>query len=98
MRSTGAQTQALLPYDQYLHKFADYFQQGDMESNGKSVTKAGDVVGYQTGVSRSSVEHRVGLRAGLIVAREFSRGCHTAHHLGTVWNQRGRSTLFSAMH
>ena len=40
----------MLPYDQYLHKFADYFQQGDMESNGKSVTKAGDVVGYQTGV------------------------------------------------
>jgi hypothetical protein len=31
----GAQTQALLPYDQYMHKFADYFQQGDMESNGK---------------------------------------------------------------
>lgn len=47
----GAQTQALLPYDQYLHKFADYFQQGDMESNGKSVTKAGDKVGYETGVS-----------------------------------------------
>jgi glucose-6-phosphate isomerase len=31
----GAQTHALLPYDQYMHKFADYFQQGDMESNGK---------------------------------------------------------------
>ncbi|TFK98485.1 glucose-6-phosphate isomerase [Pterulicium gracile] len=45
----GAQTHALLPYDQYLHKFADYFQQGDMESNGKSVTKAGHRVGYQTG-------------------------------------------------
>ncbi|KAF8271834.1 glucose-6-phosphate isomerase [Lactarius quietus] len=36
---SGAQTHALLPYDQYLHKFADYFQQGDMESNGKFVTK-----------------------------------------------------------
>lgn len=45
----GAQTQALLPYDQYLHKFADYFQQGDMESNGKSVTKAGHQVDYETG-------------------------------------------------
>ncbi|KAJ9108062.1 phosphatidylinositol N-acetylglucosaminyltransferase subunit gpi1 [Naganishia adeliensis] len=45
----GAQTQALLPYDQYLHKFADYFQQGDMESNGKSVTKAGNFVNYETG-------------------------------------------------
>lgn len=46
----GAQTHALLPYDQYLHKFADYFQQGDMESNGKSITKAGQRVTYQTGV------------------------------------------------
>jgi len=45
----GAQTHALLPYDQYLHKFADYFQQGDMESNGKSVTKDGHRVDYQTG-------------------------------------------------
>jgi len=44
-----AQTHALLPYDQYMHKFADYFQQGDMESNGKSVTKAGDKVDYETG-------------------------------------------------
>lgn len=49
----GAQTQALLPYDQYLHKFADYFQQGDMESNGKSITKDGSRVNYQTGVSGS---------------------------------------------
>nr|ASF90236.1 hypothetical protein SPAR07002 [Bartheletia paradoxa] len=45
----GAETQALLPYDQYMHKFADYFQQGDMESNGKSVTKGGQRVDYQTG-------------------------------------------------
>lgn len=47
----GAETQALLPYDQYLHKFADYFQQGDMESNGKTVTKDGSRVDYETGVS-----------------------------------------------
>jgi len=45
----GAQTHVLLPYDQYLHKFADYFQQGDMESNGKFVTKDGSTVDYQTG-------------------------------------------------
>ncbi|KIP01587.1 hypothetical protein PHLGIDRAFT_131197 [Phlebiopsis gigantea 11061_1 CR5-6] len=45
----GSQTHALLPYDQYLHKFADYFQQGDMESNGKSITKGGQRVSYQTG-------------------------------------------------
>ena len=50
----GAQTQLLLPYDQYLHKFADYFQQGDMESNGKFVTKGGQRVNYQTGVSLGS--------------------------------------------
>ncbi|KZS97113.1 glucose-6-phosphate isomerase [Sistotremastrum niveocremeum HHB9708] len=45
----GSQTHALLPYDQYLHKFADYFQQGDMESNGKFITKDGNRVDYQTG-------------------------------------------------
>jgi glucose-6-phosphate isomerase len=45
----NAQTHALLPYDQYLHRFPAYFQQGDMESNGKSVTKDGQRVGYQTG-------------------------------------------------
>ena len=47
--TAGAQTHAFLPYDQYLHKFADYFQQGDMESNGKSVTKDGSRVDYETG-------------------------------------------------
>ncbi len=45
----GAQTQAILPYDQYLHRFAAYFQQGDMESNGKRVTREGEVVDYSTG-------------------------------------------------
>jgi glucose-6-phosphate isomerase len=45
----GAQTQAILPYDQYLSRFAAYFQQGDMESNGKSVTLAGEAVDYSTG-------------------------------------------------
>nr|AHB50478.1 glucose-6-phosphate isomerase [Mayetiola destructor] len=45
----GAETHALLPYDQYLHRFAAYFQQGDMESNGKGVTKAGERVDYNTG-------------------------------------------------
>nr|WBO25757.1 phosphoglucose isomerase [Polycaena lua] len=45
----GAETHALLPYDQYLHRFAAYFQQGDMESNGKYVTRSGEQVGYSTG-------------------------------------------------
>lgn len=40
----GAETHALLPYDQYLHRFAAYFQQGDMESNGKYVTRASKMV------------------------------------------------------
>jgi glucose-6-phosphate isomerase len=45
----GAQTQAILPYDQYLTRFAAYFQQGDMESNGKSVATDGAFVDYSTG-------------------------------------------------
>jgi glucose-6-phosphate isomerase len=45
----GAETHALLPYDQYLHRFAAYFQQGDMESNGKYVTRSGARVNYTTG-------------------------------------------------
>ncbi|XP_046677411.1 glucose-6-phosphate isomerase isoform X2 [Homalodisca vitripennis] len=45
----GAETHALLPYDQYLHRFAAYFQQGDMESNGKYVTRSGEKVSYSTG-------------------------------------------------
>jgi len=45
----GAQTHAILPYDQYLTRFAAYFQQGDMESNGKSVTTDGRFVDYSTG-------------------------------------------------
>ena len=45
----GAETHAILPYDQYLEHFASYFQQGDMESNGKRVDKAGTAVDYATG-------------------------------------------------
>ena len=45
----GAQSMALLPYDQYLARFAAYFQQGDMESNGKRIDKSGAVVDYDTG-------------------------------------------------
>ncbi|XP_072013655.1 glucose-6-phosphate isomerase-like [Amphiura filiformis] len=45
----GAETHALLPYDQYMHRFAAYFQQGDMESNGKYVTRSGHRVDYTTG-------------------------------------------------
>jgi len=44
-----AETEAILPYDQYLHRFAAYFQQGNMESNGKSVDRNGNAVSYQTG-------------------------------------------------
>lgn len=44
-----AQSHALIPYDQYLHRFPAYFQQGDMESNGKSVDRAGQAIDYQTG-------------------------------------------------
>lgn len=44
-----AESHAILPYDQYLHRFAAYFQQGDMESNGKSIDRLGQRVDYQTG-------------------------------------------------
>lgn len=44
-----AQSHAILPYDQYLHRFAAYFQQGDMESNGKGVNRNGEKVDYETG-------------------------------------------------
>ncbi len=45
----GADTEAILPYDQYMHRFAAYFQQGNMESNGKYVDRGGQPVNYQTG-------------------------------------------------
>jgi glucose-6-phosphate isomerase len=44
-----AQTEAILPYDQYMHRFPAYFQQGNMESNGKSVDRNGERVAYHTG-------------------------------------------------
>ena len=45
----GAQSEAVLPYDQYLHRFAAYLQQGNMESNGKTIDRNGDAVEYATG-------------------------------------------------
>lgn len=45
----GAETEAILPYDQYMHRFAAYFQQGNMESNGKYTDRSGQPVSYQTG-------------------------------------------------
>ena len=45
----GAESHAIIPYDQYLHRFAAYFQQGDMESNGKGVTREGVYNGLPTG-------------------------------------------------
>jgi glucose-6-phosphate isomerase len=45
----GAKSEAILPYDQYIHRFAAYFQQGNMESNGKSVDRNGEPVDYSTG-------------------------------------------------
>ncbi|MEJ2766914.1 glucose-6-phosphate isomerase [Photobacterium sp. MCCC 1A19761] len=45
----GAESEAILPYDQYLHRFAAYFQQGNMESNGKYVDRGGNPIDYQTG-------------------------------------------------
>mgnify|MGYP003685551697 CR=1 FL=1 len=44
-----ADSEAILPYDQYMHRFSAYFQQGNMESNGKCVDRNGETVDYQTG-------------------------------------------------
>jgi len=45
----GAETEAIIPYTQYLHRFSAYLQQGIMESNGKSMDRSGSKVGYETG-------------------------------------------------
>jgi glucose-6-phosphate isomerase len=45
----GSASEAILPYDQYLHRFAAYFQQGNMESNGKSTDRNGELIDYATG-------------------------------------------------
>ena len=45
----GTESECILPYDQYLHRFAAYFQQGNMESNGKFIDRSGKVVSYKTG-------------------------------------------------
>ena len=45
----NASTEAILPYDQYMHRFSAYFQQGNMESNGKYIDREGNKVNYQTG-------------------------------------------------
>ncbi len=45
----GSQSEAILPYDQYMYRFAAYFQQGNMESNGKSIDRNGESVRYATG-------------------------------------------------
>jgi len=45
----GAESEAILPYDQYMHRFPAYFQQGNMESNGKYIDRNGEKVDYQTG-------------------------------------------------
>ena len=45
----GTATEAILPYDQYMHRFAAYFQQGNMESNGKHVDRIGNVLSYESG-------------------------------------------------
>ncbi len=109
IRPLGSQTHALLPYDQYLWKFADYFQQGDMESNGKFVTKDGHRVNYQTGVcdrpkgstmaayqsfSRSSGEQLVPTGSTRSTS-SFTRGLSSS--LATFWLQPIRLTQSAAI-
>lgn len=82
----GAQTQALLPYDQYMHKFADYFQQGDMESNGKVRLEICLILlriivyscCFLTLVYCSAIVCNQGWSTCLLPNRSY--------HLGTIWN------------
>uniref|UniRef100_A0A8B9LB83 Glucose-6-phosphate isomerase n=1 Tax=Astyanax mexicanus TaxID=7994 RepID=A0A8B9LB83_ASTMX len=70
-----AETHALLPYDQYMHRFAAYFQQGDMESNGKYITKNGTRVNYHTGP--------------IVWGEPGTNGQHAFYqliHQGVMWN------------
>lgn len=71
----GAETEAILPYDQYMHRFAAYFQQGNMESNGKYVDRNGNVVDYQTGP--------------IIWGEPGTNGQHAFYQLIHQWNQNG---------
>uniref|UniRef100_A0A7N6AKM0 Glucose-6-phosphate isomerase n=1 Tax=Anabas testudineus TaxID=64144 RepID=A0A7N6AKM0_ANATE len=70
-----AETHAMLPYDQYMHRFAAYFQQGDMESNGKYITKDGSRVNYHTGP--------------IVWGEPGTNGQHAFYqliHQGVMWN------------
>ncbi|MEM9056259.1 MAG: glucose-6-phosphate isomerase [Pseudomonadota bacterium] len=87
----GAATHALLPYDQYLAQFAAYFQQGDMESNGKRVTLDGEPVGIATGpviwgAPGTNGQHAFfqSLHQGTqLVPCDFLLGAQPHHALGT---------------
>lgn len=71
----GAETEAILPYDQYMHRFAAYFQQGNMESNGKYVDRNGHAVDYQTGP--------------IIWGEPGTNGQHAFYQLIHQWHQNG---------
>ncbi len=89
----GAQTHAILPYDQYMHRFAAYFQQGDMESNGKRVDRDGHIIeDYTTGP--------------IVWGEPGTNGQHAFYqliHQGTRWSRatfsrRSRRTTRSGHH
>src|SRR5690606_37968244 len=69
----GAASEAILPYDQYLHRFAAYFRQGNMESNGKSVDRNGMPVSYQTSPIMWGERGTSGLHAFYQLIRQGSK-------------------------
>ena len=78
----GAETETILPYDQYMHRFPAYFQQGNMESNGKSTDRQGNpVAGQDIGVIPDGAGEMAGARAGQ--TRDFLEALDTRVH--TVW-------------
>ncbi len=87
----SAQTEAILPYDQYMHRFAAYFQQGDMESNGKFVRRDGHRVDYSTGpiiwgepgTNGQHAFYQLIHQGTKLIPCDFLAPCRTQNPLGT---------------
>jgi len=91
----GADSVAVLPYDQYLARFPAYLQQLDMESNGKSVDKQGRRVGYQTGpviwgepgTNGQHAFYQLIHQGTKLIPADFIGFCHSHHELGDHHDQ-----------
>ncbi len=87
----GADSHAILPYDQYLHRFAAYFQQGDMESNGKLVTRdgapihdytTGPIIWGEPGTNGQHAFYQLIHQGSRLVPCDFLAPVHTQNNIG----------------